>query len=424
MKRKFALILSVLLLACSAASAQEYVSVAELYEQAQAMDGWWRETFSTPDGEMTVDVPIIVPDVDAMPVLTVEKTKISEELFNRIAQGRKVDDADVHRYEVELEGELTEFYLGVDNRQIEPKKRTGKYGYDAVETLYLHRGGYITSLGTKMGTGEMRAAPTTFHYPWQMDADMPCVRNSDITLNEALAQWNEEIELCFPGETFEIQPLLVMLRGSTLTDATGSGKEYKRNGYLVISEAEQLIGGVPLMGPIYQKNIWALEEEPKGLQKYMAGCDAAAGSFYGNFTDTENFRCQMEFAKTRTVECEDVPLASLDAVLDSLRAEIENGHIREIDYIRLGYMLYSDPDMTDHAWAIPRWEVGAEYVTKSAEKSYNRWKGKPNDIDSGPFLRTCFASMPVDAQSGELIVFATGSEKIYAVPKIITWDDV
>ena len=37
MKRKFALILSVLLLVCSAASAQEYVSVAELYEQAQAM---------------------------------------------------------------------------------------------------------------------------------------------------------------------------------------------------------------------------------------------------------------------------------------------------------------------------------------------------------------------------------------------------
>ena len=85
MKRKFALILSVLLLVCSVASAQEYVSVAELYEQAQAMNGWWKETFDTPNGEMIVDVPIIVPDVDAMPVLTLEKAKISEEMFNHAA---------------------------------------------------------------------------------------------------------------------------------------------------------------------------------------------------------------------------------------------------------------------------------------------------------------------------------------------------
>ena len=115
MKRKFALILSVLLLVCSAASAQEYVSVAELYEQAQAMNGWWKETFDTPNGEMIVDVPIIVPDVDTMPVLTLEGAKISEELFEQIASGKKYGSKDDLFFETELNGELLGFNLGREN---------------------------------------------------------------------------------------------------------------------------------------------------------------------------------------------------------------------------------------------------------------------------------------------------------------------
>ena len=65
--------------------AQEYVSVAELHDQAQAMGGVWQETFDTPSGEMAVDVKIEFPDVEKLPVITVDKAKISEELFNQIA---------------------------------------------------------------------------------------------------------------------------------------------------------------------------------------------------------------------------------------------------------------------------------------------------------------------------------------------------
>ena len=34
------------------------------------------------------------------------------------------------------------------------------------------------------------------------------------------------------------------------------------------------------------------------------------------------------------------------------------------------------------------------------------------------------AQVPVDAQTGELIVFTTGSEEIFQVPELVTWDDV
>jgi len=414
----------VMLMGCAGAVAQEYVSIQEVYDQAQAMGGWWKETFDTPNGEVMVDAPIIVPDVEKMPVITVEKAKISEELFNQIAQGKHIDENDdAHRYEVELDGRHAEVYLGMDNRQYAPKKRTGKYGNDAVDTLHLYRGEY--GIKSQMGTAELRAYPTTFHYPWELDADTPCVRNSDVTLNEALAQWNEEIALCFPDEDFAIRPTKLMLRGSTLTEATGSGKQYKRNGYLVISAGEQLIDGVPMMGAIYTKNVWsATDGESKSLEKYRVGCDAASSGFYGNFTDTQNYRLSMEFVKTRSVEYADVPLASLDNVLDSIREEIEKGHIREIDYIKLGYIRYSNPDMMDYAWSIPRWEIGAEYVTKGSENFYKRMKDDPRDLDGGPWLRTCFAEIPIDAQKAEMIIFSTGSKEVYSVPDMVTWDEV
>ena len=46
--------------------------------------------------------------------------------------------------------------------------------------------------------------------------------------------------------------------------------------------------------------------------------------------------------------------------------------------MRLGYILDADPEMTDHAWAIPRWTVDALYVTKGEEKL---WARERKDIE-------------------------------------------
>ena len=436
MKKSISILIALLLtLVCTVASAQEYVSISELYEQAQAMDGWWTETFSTPNGEMTVDVPIIVPEVDEMPVLTVEKAKISEEMFNQIAEGKNTGDEDEHWYEVEMNGESIEFILGEDNYWIFGEQ-TNFTGYDAFEFCCLFHGEYRSSVGSGMGTAEKQAQPTTFHYRWQIDGDTACVRNSDITLNEAMRLWHEDLALCYPDDDIEIRPTIIKLRGSTLTDATGTGKKYKRDGYMVIEGAEQLIGGIPLMGQItygctvFDGGSTAAKNriEDDVLRDYKLGSYSVNrwNFFYGNFTDENNYRTSGTYARVRTTEYVDVPLASLDTVLDNIRKEIEAGNIRDIFSIQLGYLLYSNPDMTDYAWAIPRWQVKVDYVKSSKDKLY-----KPYDPNSEDDMyiegRLHFTDLPVDAQSGEPIIFSYGYKKnaeIYAVPEIITWDDI
>ena len=94
--------------------------------------------------------------------------------------------------------------------------------------------------------------------------------------------------------------------------------------------------------------------------------------------------------------------------------------------MRLGYILDADPEMTDHAWAIPRWTVDALYVTKGEEKLWARER-KDNEkwgYNDAPWEERHAQQLLVDAQRGELIRFTIGDAKTFSVPKIVTWDDI
>ena len=59
----------VFVLVLSVASA-DMVSISELHQQVEMM-GRWTKTYDTPNGEVSVDIPIIVPEVENVPILQV-----------------------------------------------------------------------------------------------------------------------------------------------------------------------------------------------------------------------------------------------------------------------------------------------------------------------------------------------------------------
>ena len=428
MKRWICLLLGMAMLAAGAASAQEYVSISEIYDQAQAMGGVWQETFETKNGTMTVDVPIIVPDVDAMPVLTLESAKISEELFNQISSGKKYGGKNELQYETELNGELIGFSLGRENDNPFGEE-TGLMGYDAVKGQFLFHGKFLNSRDSGKWKGTM---PREGYYPWELDFDAVNVRKNNITVNKAMELWNEDIALCFPDEEFTIRPTRIVLRGSTLNPNAKS--KDKRDGLIVIEGMEQLIGGIPIMGSIWEKGIAGripknVKERMEDTQKdratfpYQKGCHSVlGGGFYGTFMNEDTYRTSSNLARVRTMEHEDIPLASLASVLESVREKIESGNIIGIDFIKLGYVLYSNPDMTDYAWAIPRWIVEVRYLTD--ENRDEHMMKQMLDPEFVKWENNYQAHVPVDAQTGELIVFTIGTAETLSVPEIITWDDI
>ena len=94
--------------------------------------------------------------------------------------------------------------------------------------------------------------------------------------------------------------------------------------------------------------------------------------------------------------------------------------------MRLGYVLYSNPDMTDHAWAIPRWVVSALYVTQKNQKDYEREQqlNAKHGYEYPLWGELYSAELLVDAQSSEMNLFYLGDDEVYSVPKITTWDKV
>ena len=70
MKRFVGMMGALLLMPTLALASGDMVSVSELRQQVEAM-GRWTQTYDTPNGEVSVDIPIIVPEVENMPILQV-----------------------------------------------------------------------------------------------------------------------------------------------------------------------------------------------------------------------------------------------------------------------------------------------------------------------------------------------------------------
>ena len=100
-----------------AAAQADCVSISALNDQVQAMGGVWRGTYETPDG------PVVVPDVELMPVIPVKAAPFSETQIERIMHSEPIGRRDEIRCELELDGEVCEFFLG----NIQPEDQKSGY---------------------------------------------------------------------------------------------------------------------------------------------------------------------------------------------------------------------------------------------------------------------------------------------------------
>ena len=70
MKRVRYLLFILLFILNLATASADMVSTSELRQQVEAM-GWWTQTYDTPNGEVSIDIPVIVPEVENVPILQV-----------------------------------------------------------------------------------------------------------------------------------------------------------------------------------------------------------------------------------------------------------------------------------------------------------------------------------------------------------------
>lgn len=81
MKKMMALFWTLLLFPTLALANNDMVSISELRQQVERM-GRWTKSYDTPNGEVSVDIPVIVPDVDELPILEIQAVTPEDDGFS------------------------------------------------------------------------------------------------------------------------------------------------------------------------------------------------------------------------------------------------------------------------------------------------------------------------------------------------------
>ena len=356
MKKIFAALCALLLVPTMASANSDFVSIAELHRQTVER-GRWTKTYDTPNGELNVDIPILVPDVEKCPVITVENDRpFTPEI------------ADVMLKNAFERNGMTWFRYDMNSQPFDVSWGTLGMGmttdYESAKEFGMNTGEW---LGKKWSNYD--AKPNDYRYPWELDMNSSYIRGGTQTVAEAMACFQHVIDEAYPNKGYMIAPKRIAIHGSTAIDGENNGGK----GYYTI-RAEQVVNGIPMIGALcstlgdnsFRVAHGSTPETNRianRLAPYSLGSDWRTNVYLKMYTSSNtDYRVYVSMNRIRTVEQEDVPLAPLDRVLASIEKEIATGRIRNIHALRLGYMRYSNPEMEDYAWAVPMWVLDCDYV--------------------------------------------------------------
>ena len=264
-------------------------------------------------------------------------------------------------------------------------------------------------------------------YPWEVDMRQRYIPGKNWTIEQTMEKWQNILNFVYPGQSIRIAPKRIQICRYENGDSTG---------FYQIT-AEQLIEGIPMIGAIASsqaENHFTVpytktdkdDAEERRLKPYRKG------SFWNTkifmemaASDESDYFVHIGVNRVRTVEIDDIPLAPLEEILKRIEREIEAGNIRAVYALRLGYLRYSNPDMTEYACAVPTWVLDCRYLTTENQRTADIFEAENQENAERSIWKTYgFSQIPIDAQTGELKIITTGDEKTFSVPKMMTWAEL
>ena len=216
--------LGVMLLMPTLAMAQgEMVSISELREQVEQM-GRWKEKYDTVNGEVSIDVPIIVPEVERCPVVTVENQKPWNETMIREIQKKTEKRVGETFCSYDIDGQTVEIQLLTNGNGSTTK-------YEAVKDVTIQAGQYAV---------DDRQMAVEWKYPWEVDMRQRYIPGKNWTIEQTMEKWQNILNFVYPGQSIRIAPKRIQICRYENGDSTG---------FYQIT-AEQLIEGIPMIGAI------------------------------------------------------------------------------------------------------------------------------------------------------------------------------
>ena len=362
--KRFAGMMGALLLAPTLALASgDMVSISELRQQVEAM-GRWMQTYDTPNGEVSVDIPIIVPEVENMPILQVSAVMgkdVAEEkgLHKSVDQenagaGIFYDDFDV----------LSKLNANVDDAAMifcaNPKE---------IDLAFLQ----VSHNDPNSMRGGSWDYSSDYYYPNEMNPETLFAEENEqmlSTANDALAvllqNYYGKENADYDVDYVEVRGKARKRVGRTKNDLGAYKKDYPNGTYYI--SFRQKLEGIPIYAEIGHKMLTT--NQTYVTQEVALKCQRIRGIETNTleYMDETSFILDTTWMREEKRIQEDVPLATLEDVMRALEKRIEEGYIRDIYALRLGYVCYLDDTSPDIYALYPAWICDCIYANSPREQ--------------------------------------------------------
>ena len=360
MKKLIATFSVLLLVPVLATASADMVSVSELHQEAENI-GRWMQTYDTPNGEVSVDIPIIVPEVETVPILQVSAVMgkdVAEEkgLLKSEEQGNGIlyDDFDIlSKLNVDVSDAATVF--------CENPEETN---------LAFFQVNLDEPLAKRLGSWDYSS---DYYYPNEVNSETLFAEENDQPLsaaNDALAvllqNYYGKENADYEVDYVEVRGRARKRAGRTKNDLGAYKKDYPKGTYFI--SFRQKIEGIPLYLEIGSKMLTT--NQTHITQEVALKCQRVRGIETNmlEYMDETSFILDTTWMKKENQIQEDVPLAALDEVMQALEKKITEGYIRDIYALRLGYVCYPDDTSPDTYTLYPSWVCDCIYANSPREQ--------------------------------------------------------
>ena len=373
--RSLAMMLMMTLLCSSMVTASASEKLYYISELKTVTTPSWQQTYQAYGRTIEVNEQIVIPDVDAAPVLTVRlMPPISGEQYSELSrkytQGAKNDPDRLYEFS------SSELATGTTL---------------AFPWLWNEQKGY------KVGAVGQHTRAIFDYNLSEAYAD-----NNSLTLTDALRIAQANAVEIYPN--LELYLRNVALYDRTYWKSNNEPISEKGNYFLELS---QTFHGIPLMASIHNAFFSSADEKYGWLYRQ--------GLVRAEIFDSESYSMTYCLYEETGVQYDDIGLISFDSVKPKVEELILNGYIRFIDSITLGYVQY-DTANEDEMVLLPAWVVWCEY-----DKQGPRHERTSPLYDQGLFVSNeSFWPIIFNAHTGEWIDLNNVAQDRYLCPAIIT----
>ena len=382
--KKLIFVLMVMLMMLSAASAEDWCSIADIREQIPVR---WTQTYETKWRTINIDAEINIPQVDKVPVVQIEGGAV-EPPFAASEIGW-----DSFRFDGAYQLVLRRDYPSY------PKKLNG------------------VRLGTSYAQGNWYSgfAPENQYVPLD-----------DITFGEIVDRVKSTIGM------LGYDPDAFMIDEPVRLWAQHIGEYGKKNdvlpGYIIIDFLTK-VEGIPVMSHV-QETVRGDTSTSLGDSEFWEDVHSGV-TYHGYLGDLSNIR--LKPLKIVQTIADDIPLLSFDTIIAAIEDEINAGHIRKIYEIEFGYVLYNEPGRfrtskpgnerraeshTARYYLRPMWLANCLYKDTATGKL----RSKPSDSDDERNTLDYYQLL-IDAQTGEVVKRSNAQDRC-EYKGFISWEDV